>query len=164
MPSRLYLFMINSPYTVYFQQLSSKPTKSVNLKKLGRKRPAWGGGGGCDRCEVLLLTSASVHLSPQDQVEQTSPHHPRDLAGPGFPAQPDRLAPHQGKGRIAERPDTGAPTRSCFAVTPGLRVPRSSSWHSCKEMLTVALPLPFKESRCCKGSYLVTLSAYSFFQ
>lgn len=43
LPSRLYLFMINSPYTVYFQQLSSKPTKSVNLKKLGRKRPAWGG-------------------------------------------------------------------------------------------------------------------------
>lgn len=35
------------------------------------------------------------HPYYQDQVEQTSPHHPRDLAGPGFPAQPDRLAPHQ---------------------------------------------------------------------
>uniref|UniRef100_A0A4X1T9X9 Growth factor receptor bound protein 10 n=1 Tax=Sus scrofa TaxID=9823 RepID=A0A4X1T9X9_PIG len=48
-------------------------------------------------CHVYGSVSylASVHLSPQDQVEQTSPHHPRDLAGPGFPAQPDRLAPHQ---------------------------------------------------------------------
>ncbi|XP_054941111.1 growth factor receptor-bound protein 10-like isoform X2 [Physeter macrocephalus] len=31
----------------------------------------------------------------QDQVEQTSPRRPGDLAGPGFPAPPDRLANHQ---------------------------------------------------------------------
>ncbi|XP_058581520.1 growth factor receptor-bound protein 10 isoform X4 [Neofelis nebulosa] len=30
-----------------------------------------------------------------DQVEQTPPVSPRDLAGPGFPAQPDRLTNHQ---------------------------------------------------------------------
>ncbi|KAJ8778768.1 hypothetical protein J1605_013445 [Eschrichtius robustus] len=29
------------------------------------------------------------------QVEQTSPRRPGDLAGPGFPAPPDRLANHQ---------------------------------------------------------------------
>ncbi|XP_029782066.1 growth factor receptor-bound protein 10 isoform X3 [Suricata suricatta] len=31
----------------------------------------------------------------QDQVEQTPPVSPRDLAGPGFPAQSDRLTNHQ---------------------------------------------------------------------
>ncbi|XP_037349362.1 growth factor receptor-bound protein 10 isoform X2 [Talpa occidentalis] len=35
------------------------------------------------------------HLYYQDQVEQTSPHSARELAGPGFPAQSDRLANHQ---------------------------------------------------------------------
>eukprot|EP00070_Physeter_catodon_P039191 XP_028346085.1 growth factor receptor-bound protein 10-like isoform X3 [Physeter catodon] len=35
------------------------------------------------------------HPYYQDQVEQTSPRRPGDLAGPGFPAPPDRLANHQ---------------------------------------------------------------------
>uniref|UniRef100_A0A8C9D4G9 Growth factor receptor bound protein 10 n=1 Tax=Panthera leo TaxID=9689 RepID=A0A8C9D4G9_PANLE len=35
------------------------------------------------------------HPYHQDQVEQTPPVSPRDLAGPGFPAQPDRLTNHQ---------------------------------------------------------------------
>uniref|UniRef100_A0A8C6B961 Growth factor receptor bound protein 10 n=1 Tax=Monodon monoceros TaxID=40151 RepID=A0A8C6B961_MONMO len=35
------------------------------------------------------------HPYYQDQVEQTSPRRPGNLAGPGFPAPPDRLANHQ---------------------------------------------------------------------
>ncbi|XP_064431542.1 growth factor receptor-bound protein 10 isoform X6 [Mirounga angustirostris] len=35
------------------------------------------------------------HPYYQDQVEQTPPLSPRDLAGPGFPAPPDRLTNHQ---------------------------------------------------------------------
>nr|XP_058930683.1 growth factor receptor-bound protein 10 isoform X2 [Kogia breviceps] len=35
------------------------------------------------------------HPYYQDQVEQTSPRRPGDLAGPSFPAPPDRLANHQ---------------------------------------------------------------------
>ncbi|XP_068406323.1 growth factor receptor-bound protein 10 isoform X1 [Eschrichtius robustus] len=35
------------------------------------------------------------HPYYQGQVEQTSPRRPGDLAGPGFPAPPDRLANHQ---------------------------------------------------------------------
>ncbi|KAF4019894.1 hypothetical protein G4228_011683 [Cervus hanglu yarkandensis] len=35
------------------------------------------------------------HPYYQGQVEQTPPHRPGDLAGPGFPAPPDRLAGHQ---------------------------------------------------------------------
>nr|XP_035958881.1 growth factor receptor-bound protein 10-like isoform X4 [Halichoerus grypus]XP_035958882.1 growth factor receptor-bound protein 10-like isoform X4 [Halichoerus grypus]XP_035958883.1 growth factor receptor-bound protein 10-like isoform X4 [Halichoerus grypus] len=35
------------------------------------------------------------HPYYKDQVEQTPPLSPRDLAGPGFPAPPDRLTNHQ---------------------------------------------------------------------
>uniref|UniRef100_A0A5F5PMG0 Growth factor receptor bound protein 10 n=2 Tax=Equus TaxID=9789 RepID=A0A5F5PMG0_HORSE len=35
------------------------------------------------------------HPYYQEQAEQTPPHSPRELAGPGFPTQSDRLANHQ---------------------------------------------------------------------
>lgn len=35
------------------------------------------------------------HPYHQDKVEQTPPQRPGELAGPGFPAPPDRLASHQ---------------------------------------------------------------------
>lgn len=71
---------------------------------MGEERKEMLGGGGCDPCEVLLLTRAFPHLSLQDQVEQTSPRRPGNLAGPGFPAPPDRLANHQGKDRVTKAP------------------------------------------------------------
>ena len=46
---------------------------------------------------MLLLTRAFPYPSLQDKVEQTPPQRPGELAGPGFPAPPDRLASHQGK-------------------------------------------------------------------
>lgn len=55
----------------------------------------------------------------QDQVEQTPPVSPRDLAGPGFPVQPDRLTNHQGKKRQNHGDPDALPSDCDFATCWG---------------------------------------------
>ncbi|NIG60179.1 growth factor receptor-bound proteinisoform X4 [Pontoporia blainvillei] len=60
------------------------------------------------------------HPYYQDQVEQTSPRRPGNLAGPGFAAPPDRLANHQGVcSRRTSSLRRASPTPSLSSAAPG---------------------------------------------